>query len=70
MMSIECQEELQGSRGFSNIQQPQMNLSPQKHHSFNFPLKIKIEPKMAAQFASGIGKESLPQSHPDHEMRL
>lgn len=70
MMSIECQEELQGSRGFSNIQQPQMNLSPQKHHSFNFPLKIKIEPKMAAQFASGIGKESFPQSHPDHEMRL
>jgi hypothetical protein len=47
-----------------------MNLSPQKHHSFNLPLKINIEPKMAAQFASGIGKESLPHSHPDHEMRL
>jgi len=48
------------------MQQPQMNFSPQKHHSFNLPLKIK----MAAQFASGIGKESLPHSLADHEMSL
>jgi hypothetical protein len=66
MMSIECQEEVQASRGLSDMQQPQMNFSPQKHHSFNLPLKIK----MAAQFASGIGKESIPHSLADHEMSL
>ena len=70
MMSIECQEEVQASRVLSNVQQPQMNFSPQKHHSFNLPLKIKIEPKMAAQYASGIGKESLPHSLGDHEMSV
>jgi hypothetical protein len=69
MMSIGCQEELQASRGFTNLQQPQMTFSPQKHHSFNLPLKIKIDPKMAAQFASGIEKESPPHFHPDQEMR-
>ena len=70
MMSIECQEELQASRSFSNLQEPLKNFSPQKHHSFNLSLKIKIEPKMAAQYGSGIGKESLKDAHPDHEMGL
>ena len=66
MMSIECQEEVQASSVLSNVQQPQMNFSPQKHHSFNLPLKIE----MAAQFASGISKESLPHSLGDHEMSV
>jgi hypothetical protein len=66
MMSIECEEEVQASRRLSNMQQPEMNFSPQKHHSFNLPLKNK----MAVQFASGIGKESLPHSLADHEMSL
>ena len=70
MMSMGCQEELQGSRGaLTNLQQPQMTFSPQKHHSFNLPLKIKIDPKMAAQFASGIDKESPPHLHQEQEMR-
>ena len=70
MMSIECQEQLQASRSVSNLPEPQKNLSPQKDHSFNLPPKIKIEPIMAAQYASGIDKESLPQCRPDHQLRL
>ena len=47
-MSIACLEELQASRDISSIQQQQTAFSPLKHQSFNLPLKIKAEPKMAA----------------------
>lgn len=58
-MSIACLEELQASRDISSIQQQHQTFSPLKHQSFNLPLKIKAEPKMAA----ALDKESLFASH-------
>lgn len=68
-MSIACLEELQASRDISSIKQQQEGFSPLKHQSFNLPLKIKAEPKMAAP----LDKESPPAASRfdnDHELKF
>jgi hypothetical protein len=68
-MNITCQEELLQSRGaFSSILNHQNGLSPMKNQSFNFPLKIKVEPKMAP-ILCGAEKGSLAQFQNDTEIR-
>jgi|LauGreDrversion4_2_1035121.scaffolds.fasta_scaffold34819_2 hypothetical protein len=47
-MNITCQEEmLESTPTLANLKNPQNSISPTKIMSFNLPLKIKTQPKMA-----------------------
>ena len=52
-MSIACMEELQATTsGLPPVSTQHNGFSPLTHQSFNLPLKIKIEPKMAVKETS------------------